>query len=363
MGHRWKRLKAVSVTKPGDQYTKPPAVTVAEPAAPKQEAKGTAAISGGGVNSVTLDSGGNFYATPPAIEISSPGNGNQRATAEAVISNGEVVGVNITDPGTGYSSPPTVTIAKSTDPKSDFTAKVNLEFDSATGTVTKVKVVDSGNFYDSDNPPVVTIDPPFKSTSFEIGEDVTIAANSTGAVDAIVDCMATPTPSPVPTAAPTQDVEIRQCGTTSPTYKVRISGTSGYINSQAIEITGAAAGPNPEFTGSTCWEIIDDAATFYDSTVTVNSAYSSCGGCAPTPIYEYNEYTECHTNTTQVFRKLTTTSSWPSVVKYNVSGNDLCFSNPQSTTGNSSISVESLTSFNTCFDCGMFESDLLDVNT
>ena len=182
MGHRWKRLKAVSVTNTGDQYTKPPAVTVAEPAAPKQEAKGTAAISGGGVNSVTLDSGGNFYATPPAIEIGSPGNGNQRATAVAVISGGEVVDVNITDPGTGYSSPPTVTIAKSTDPKSDFTAKVNLEFDSATGTVTKVKVVDSGNFYDSDNPPVVTIDPPFKSTSFEIGEDVTIEASSTGAV-------------------------------------------------------------------------------------------------------------------------------------------------------------------------------------
>ena len=49
--------------------------------------------------------------------------------------------------------------------------------------------------------------------------------NSSGVVDAIVDCMATPTPSPVPTAAPTQDVEIRQCGTTSPTYIVRISGT------------------------------------------------------------------------------------------------------------------------------------------
>ena len=110
--------------------------------------------------------------------------------------------------------------------------------------------------------------------------------NSTGAVDAIVDCSVIPTPSPVPTAAPTQDVEIRQCGTTTPTYKVRISGTSGYINSQSIEITGAAAGPNPEFTGATCWEIIDSAATTYDSTVTVNSAYSSCGGCAPTPIYD-----------------------------------------------------------------------------
>ena len=176
--------------------------------------------------------------------------------------------------------------------------------------------------------------------------------NSSGAVDAVVDCTPAPSPpSPSPTPT-TQDVEIRECGTTTPTYKIRISGTYGYIVNQALTITGAALGPNPEFTGTDCWEIIDDAASTYDSTVTVDSADSSCGGCTGAPPYDYAEYTECFTSTTQIFRKLTTTSSWPAVVKYNVGGYDLCFSNQQSTTGTSTVSVESLTpNYPNCFDC------------
>ena len=174
MSHRWKRLRRVSVTNAGDQYVEKPAVTISPPAAPKQEAQGTAALNvDGTVNSVNLDSGGNFYSTPPAVTLSAPDSGGVQATGTAQISNGEVTGVTITNPGSGYSTTPTVTIAKSTDPKEDFAAAVTLEFDSATGTVTKVNVSDSGNFYDSDNPPVVTIDPPFADTKFERGEDVT----------------------------------------------------------------------------------------------------------------------------------------------------------------------------------------------
>ena len=183
MSHRWKRLRRISVTNAGDQYTAPPTVTITPPAAPKQEAQGTAAVIGGAVNSITLDSGGNFYSTPPAVTISAPDvPGGTQAEATAVISGGEVTGVNISTPGTGYSTPPTVTIAKSTDPKEDFAATATLEFDSATGTVTKINVNDSGNFYDSDNPPVVTVSPPFADTNFERGEDVTIQADANGAV-------------------------------------------------------------------------------------------------------------------------------------------------------------------------------------
>jgi hypothetical protein len=69
------------------------------------------------------------------------------------------------------------------------------------------------------------------------------------------------------------------------------------------------------------------------------------------PQYDYATYTECQTSTTQVFRKLTTTSSWPNVVEYNGSGNNLCFSYTATTTATSTVSVESLTSFNTCYDC------------
>ena len=121
MSHRWKRLRRISITNAGDQYEAPPTVTITPPAAPKQEAQGTAAINGGTVDSITLDSGGNFYSTPPAVTISAPDvPGGTQAVATAVISGGEVTGVNISTPGTGYSTPPTVTIAKSTDPKEDL---------------------------------------------------------------------------------------------------------------------------------------------------------------------------------------------------------------------------------------------------
>jgi len=182
MGHRWKRLKRVSVTNSGAQYTTPPAVTVDPPAAPKQEAKATATLSGGAVNAINMDSGGNFYATLPTVTLSAPDSGGTQAEGTAVISGGEVTSINITNPGSGYSGPPTVTIPKSTDLKTAFTAQVSINFDSASGTVTKVNVLDSGNFYDSSNPPNVKIAAPFSSTSFEIGEDVTIAANSSGAI-------------------------------------------------------------------------------------------------------------------------------------------------------------------------------------
>ena len=182
MSHRWKRLRRVSVTNPGDQYIAPPAVTVDAPVAPRQEAKATATLAGGSVNAINLDSGGNFYATLPTVALSAPDSGGTQAEATTVISGGEVTGISITNAGSGYSSPPTVTIPKSTDLKSLFTAQVSVTFDSASGTVTKVNVLDSGNFYDDSNPPNVTIAAPFLAKSFEIGEDVTIQANSTGAI-------------------------------------------------------------------------------------------------------------------------------------------------------------------------------------
>ena len=148
----------------------------------------------------------------------------------------------------------------------------------------------------------------------------------------------------------TQDVEIRECGTTTPTYKIQVS-TTGLAVGEAIKITGAASAPNPEFTGVDCWEIIDDAASSYDSSVTLNATDSSCSGCLPPPTYDYAEYTECFTSTTQIFRKLTTTSSWPIVLEYNVGGYDLCFSDQQPTTGTSTVSIEALTNHVNCFDC------------
>ena len=185
MSHRWKRLRRATVTNPGEKYQEKPAITVSEPAAPKEPAAVTPVMDGDGIASIAVDSGGNFYNTPPTVTISPPDQlSGTQATAAAVLQNFEVSSINVTDSGSGYTSPPTVTVAKSTDPKSDFTAKLSVDFDSSTGTVTKINVVDSGNFYDENNPPTITIEKPFPNQEFEVGEDVNISgigADSTAA--------------------------------------------------------------------------------------------------------------------------------------------------------------------------------------
>ena len=174
--------------------------------------------------------------------------------------------------------------------------------------------------------------------------------DSLGVVQQIVTCVApTPAPVPAPSAATFQDVEIRKCFTTSPTYYVRVTGLTAptLITGNTIKITGGASSPNPAFTNTDCWEIIDDAATQHDSSASINSVFSSCTACGATPTYDYATYTECQTSSTIVLRKLTTTTSFPSFVEYN----NICYSNPVSTTATSVIDVESLTSFNNCYDC------------
>ncbi len=182
MSRRWRKLTAVSVTRLGDLYTVPPAVTITPPTAPKQEAQAVATISGGIVDAINLDSGGNFYATPPTVTLSPPDAGGTQATAGAVIRSGAVDSISIIDPGSNYSTPPTVTIAKSIDNKEDFGATIAVVLDSATGTISAINVVDSGNFYDPDNPPTITIDPPYPTADFERGEDVTMTDPVSGDV-------------------------------------------------------------------------------------------------------------------------------------------------------------------------------------
>ena len=176
-----------------------------------------------------------------------------------------------------------------------------------------------------------------------------------GVVDSIVSCAPTPAPvTPSPTAAPQTNLELRLCGTTTPTYDVRVNGdyTDPSNVGRALTLgSGGGTGTCPTFNGTQCWEIVNVNIASYECTATVTATSSSCGGCAPTPIYDYATYTECYTSTTQVFRKLTTTSSWPSVVEYSGSGNNLCFSFTSTTTATSTVSIEPLTSHISCFNC------------
>ena len=258
MSHRWKRMRRASVTNVGSEYTAPPAITVDPPAAPKQEAQATATISVGAVNAVALDSGGNFYATTPNITLSAPDSGGTQATATAIISGGEVTSVNIINAGSGYSSPPTIIIPKSTDEKSLFSAQVSLDFDSATGTVTKVNVLDSGNFYDSSNPPNVKIAAPFANTSFERGEDVTIQANSTGAVvtgEVAEFIDSSQTLSLIHVANSTGDF-------TEPSTGLTITGSNSGASRKITKVT------NPVIAGDVSTEFDEQAQDFLDFTET-----------------------------------------------------------------------------------------------
>lgn len=73
-------------------------------------AAATAALSGGGVGSITVTSGGKGFTSAPAVTLA--GGGGSGATAAATLQYGQVIGVEVTAPGGGYTSPPTVTFTQ-----------------------------------------------------------------------------------------------------------------------------------------------------------------------------------------------------------------------------------------------------------
>ena len=94
----------------------------------------------------------------------------------------------------------------------------------------------------------------------------------------------TPTPTPTPTPAPTtQNIQIRECGTSSPTYGVTIS-TTGLTVGLAVKMNGGSG-----VLDGKCWEVIN--ANFggtIDYTATYVQAYLDCNTCnntlaTPTP--------------------------------------------------------------------------------
>ena len=162
-----------------------------------------------------------------------------------------------------------------------------------------------------------------------------------------------PGPSPAPAPAPaviTQLIEVAECGTTTPIRKVRITGTNGYTTNQAFKFTSTDCSGvyTPNFDGTRCWYVLNDSSSTYDCDVTIAAHYP--GGCVDCEPPTYREYTECQTSLTQVF-EIPFGSSIPTVIEYNVSGNDLCFSNPQTTSSTSGVSITGLTTHNNCFDC------------
>jgi hypothetical protein len=75
-------------------------------------ATATAAVSGGGVASITVAAGGAGYAVAPTVTIA--GGGGTGATATATVAGGAVTAISVATAGTGYTSAPTVTITGGT---------------------------------------------------------------------------------------------------------------------------------------------------------------------------------------------------------------------------------------------------------
>lgn len=76
---------------------------------PSIAATATAAVGGGSITSISVNTGGVGYQSPPTVTIS--GGGGSGATATAVVGGGAVTSINVTNGGSGYTSAPSVVIA------------------------------------------------------------------------------------------------------------------------------------------------------------------------------------------------------------------------------------------------------------
>lgn len=90
----------------------------------------------------------------------------------------------------------------------------------------------------------------------------------------------TPTPTatstPTPTPVPSQNIQVRECGTSSPTYGITIN-TTGLVNGLAIKMNGGSGVLNGK-----CWEVINSSyGGTIDYTATYVSGSLSCASCTP----------------------------------------------------------------------------------
>lgn len=105
-----------------------------------------------------------------------------RATLTASTSGGKVTAITVNDGGRGYfeDSEPGLSFSNPTGVPATFRAKVGADFDSASGKISGLYIIDSGDFYVA--APTITIADPVKYKDFIIGEDIHQEAFSDGTV-------------------------------------------------------------------------------------------------------------------------------------------------------------------------------------
>jgi len=172
-----------------------------------------------------------------------------------------------------------------------------------------------------------------------------------------------PVPAPPPVGPPptptvyTQDIAIRECYTSGSVYYVRVTGLSSPTLStgQALRLNGPSGpGGTPAMDGTKFWEITDNAATFYNTSVTVIAIESSCGGFTPPPVPPvpptpptiYGQYLDCDGGDAVAYVSGPSGTTFPNVLK--ISGICYEYSTLGGSTGADYTNYDDFTSCSLC---------------
>ena len=119
-----------------------------------QMAVAIAKMENDGVKSIAISNAGRGYSGVPEVSIAPPaGKGGSMATGKAIIAKGVISAANIKASGEGYNedNPPEVSVDSGTAILSAIVKE---------GGVVAIEIIDAGEGYDSESPPKITIAPP-----------------------------------------------------------------------------------------------------------------------------------------------------------------------------------------------------------
>lgn len=183
-----KNVYSVAIEDSGKFYTSAPTVTFSDPdSLPGTLATATATIANNRVSALTLSNVGAGYTSSPTVTIAPPtGTPNDFRAQAAVImksadSNNSIFSVSILDSGNFYTDIPNITIDSATGTNQIFRARAAAIFDFDNKRLLRLEIVHKGKYYDSSNPPLVTIaEPPaLTQLNFNIGEKITHSVGGT----------------------------------------------------------------------------------------------------------------------------------------------------------------------------------------
>tara|TARA_B100000085_G_C18404747_1_gene456117 strand:+ start:23 stop:841 length:819 start_codon:yes stop_codon:yes gene_type:complete len=149
-----KGVTTLTITDSGERFSFLPYVTFTLPDEDSRNAGGLITLDDSGkIASITITDSGNYYTSPPTVIVATD-SANDSASVTALVTRGQVSGFTIADSGFGMDSCRLIITAPNGTP-GDFVAQARALIDSSAEKVSKLILVDSGNFYL--NPPTMLI--------------------------------------------------------------------------------------------------------------------------------------------------------------------------------------------------------------